>query len=143
MIAAVHGYCLGGGIDLITACDVRYASSGHHVLDPRDANRHRRRRRHAAASAGDHRQRTRRRAGVHGRRLRRRARRAHPPGEPGLRRRRHDRGGGVRLGGTNRRQLAARRTGHQACCASCEGRASRTDSTTSPRGTPRSSRART
>jgi len=26
VIAAVHGYCLGGGIDLITACDVRYAS---------------------------------------------------------------------------------------------------------------------
>ena len=26
VIAAVHGYCLGGGIDLITACDMRYAS---------------------------------------------------------------------------------------------------------------------
>jgi enoyl-CoA hydratase len=26
VIAAVHGYCLGGGIDLITACDVRLAS---------------------------------------------------------------------------------------------------------------------
>lgn len=26
VIAAVHGWCLGGGIDLITACDVRYAS---------------------------------------------------------------------------------------------------------------------
>ncbi len=25
-IAAVHGWCLGGGIDLITACDVRYAA---------------------------------------------------------------------------------------------------------------------
>ena len=26
-IAAVHGYCLGGGIDLITACDIRLCSS--------------------------------------------------------------------------------------------------------------------
>ena len=27
VIAAVHGYCLGAGIDLITACDIRLASS--------------------------------------------------------------------------------------------------------------------
>ena len=27
MIAAIHGYCLGGGIDLITACDIRFASA--------------------------------------------------------------------------------------------------------------------
>jgi enoyl-CoA hydratase len=27
VIAAVHGYCIGGGVDLITACDVRLASS--------------------------------------------------------------------------------------------------------------------
>ena len=27
VIAAVHGYCLGGGIDLITACDIRLCSS--------------------------------------------------------------------------------------------------------------------
>jgi enoyl-CoA hydratase len=27
VIAAVHGYCLGGGIDLITACDVRLAAT--------------------------------------------------------------------------------------------------------------------
>ena len=26
VIAAVHGYCLGGGMDLITACDIRLAS---------------------------------------------------------------------------------------------------------------------
>jgi enoyl-CoA hydratase len=26
VIAAVHGYCLGGGMDLITACDIRIAS---------------------------------------------------------------------------------------------------------------------
>jgi len=26
VIAAVHGYCIGGGVDLITACDVRVAS---------------------------------------------------------------------------------------------------------------------
>lgn len=28
VIAAVHGYCIGGGVDLITACDVRYAAAG-------------------------------------------------------------------------------------------------------------------
>jgi enoyl-CoA hydratase len=27
VIAAVHGWCIGGGVDLITACDVRLASS--------------------------------------------------------------------------------------------------------------------
>jgi enoyl-CoA hydratase len=27
VIAAVHGYCIGGGIDLITACDVRLSSA--------------------------------------------------------------------------------------------------------------------
>lgn len=27
VIAAVHGYCLGAGIDLITACDVRFAAA--------------------------------------------------------------------------------------------------------------------
>ena len=26
-IAIVHGYCIGGGVDLITACDLRYASA--------------------------------------------------------------------------------------------------------------------
>ena len=27
MIAAVHGYCLGAGVDLITACDIRLAAT--------------------------------------------------------------------------------------------------------------------
>jgi Delta3,5-Delta2,4-dienoyl-CoA isomerase len=27
VIAAVHGYCIGAGVDLITACDIRYAST--------------------------------------------------------------------------------------------------------------------
>src|SRR5262245_36959391 len=27
VIAAIHGWCIGGGIDLITACDVRVASA--------------------------------------------------------------------------------------------------------------------
>ena len=26
VIAAVHGYCIGAGVDLITACDIRFAS---------------------------------------------------------------------------------------------------------------------
>lgn len=26
VIAAIHGACVGGGIDLITACDIRYCS---------------------------------------------------------------------------------------------------------------------
>lgn len=28
VIAALHGYCLGGAIDLATACDIRYAAKG-------------------------------------------------------------------------------------------------------------------
>ncbi len=27
VVAAVHGYCIGGGVDLIAACDIRFASS--------------------------------------------------------------------------------------------------------------------
>ena len=27
VIAAIHGHCIGAGIDLITACDIRYASA--------------------------------------------------------------------------------------------------------------------
>jgi enoyl-CoA hydratase len=27
VIAAIHGYCIGAGIDLITACDIRYSSA--------------------------------------------------------------------------------------------------------------------
>jgi enoyl-CoA hydratase len=27
VVAAIHGYCLGGGVDLITACDVRVAAA--------------------------------------------------------------------------------------------------------------------
>ena len=26
VIAAIHGYCIGAGVDLITACDIRYAT---------------------------------------------------------------------------------------------------------------------
>lgn len=26
VIAAIHGYCIGGGVDLVTACDIRYAA---------------------------------------------------------------------------------------------------------------------
>ena len=41
MIAAIHGFCIGGGIDLITACDIRLCTSdawfqikviGHNIL---------------------------------------------------------------------------------------------------------------
>ena len=28
VLAAIHGYCLGGGIDLITACDCRFSTEG-------------------------------------------------------------------------------------------------------------------
>jgi Delta3,5-Delta2,4-dienoyl-CoA isomerase len=28
VIAAVHGHCIGGGVDLIAACDIRYAAAG-------------------------------------------------------------------------------------------------------------------
>ncbi len=28
VIAAIHGYCIGAGVDLITACDIRYAAAG-------------------------------------------------------------------------------------------------------------------
>lgn len=28
VIAAVHGHCMGGGVDLISACDIRIATSG-------------------------------------------------------------------------------------------------------------------
>ena len=27
VIAAIHGYCIGGGVDLVSACDVRYCSN--------------------------------------------------------------------------------------------------------------------
>src|SRR5207249_10140902 len=27
VVAAVHGWCIGGGVDLITACDIRLASA--------------------------------------------------------------------------------------------------------------------
>jgi len=30
VLAAIHGYCIGGAIDLITACDMRYATSDAH-----------------------------------------------------------------------------------------------------------------
>jgi len=26
VVAAIHGPCIGGGIDITTACDIRYAS---------------------------------------------------------------------------------------------------------------------
>ena len=26
MIAAVHGYCIGAGVDILTACDIRIAT---------------------------------------------------------------------------------------------------------------------
>ncbi len=36
VIAAVHGYCIGGGVDLISACDIRLAS-GNAVFSIREA----------------------------------------------------------------------------------------------------------
>jgi enoyl-CoA hydratase len=36
VIAAVHGYCIGAGVDLITACDIRLAS-GDAIFSVREA----------------------------------------------------------------------------------------------------------
>ena len=52
MIAAVHGYCIGGGVDLITACDIRLAAADAMFSVRETQDRDRRRRRHAATPAG-------------------------------------------------------------------------------------------
>ena len=28
VIAAIHGYCIGAGVDVVSACDIRYAAKG-------------------------------------------------------------------------------------------------------------------
>ena len=65
VIAAVHGFCIGGGVDLIAACDIRFAS-----WTPcfRSARRRSRSSRTSGASSGSRplSDRTSRRIGVHG-----------------------------------------------------------------------------
>jgi hypothetical protein len=51
VLAAMHGACIGGGIDLITACDMRYCSADAWFCGQGDRCRHDRRRRHPAAPA--------------------------------------------------------------------------------------------
>jgi len=58
VIAAVHGACIGGGMDLITACDIRLRRGRRDVLGPGDEDRHGRRRRHAAEAAARDRRRS-------------------------------------------------------------------------------------
>ena len=42
VVAAVHGWCIGGGVGLIAACDVRLCSARRPVLRPRGATGDRR-----------------------------------------------------------------------------------------------------
>ena len=84
VIAAVHGYCIGGGVDLIAACDIRLASADAQfsvreakvaiVADLGSLQR-------LPAIIG---QGHRRRAGLHGQGHRRVEGRGHRTGQPGL-----------------------------------------------------------
>ena len=51
VLAAVHGACIGGGVDLICACDMRYCSADAYFIDQGNRHRHDRGRGHAAAPA--------------------------------------------------------------------------------------------
>ena len=118
VVAAVHGYCIGGGVDLITACDIRLASADA-VFSVREAKvAIVARSRQPPAATADRRRRPCRGAGVHRPGRRRRPGTADRPGQ--RRRRRRRRGAGRRsfAGRGDRGQLARRRPGH-------EGRAGR------------------
>ena len=87
VVAAVHGYCIGGGVDLIAACDIRLASVDA-VFSVREAKTgHRGRPGQPAAPARHHRGRARRRTGLHRQGRRRRSGPRAGPGQRGLRRR--------------------------------------------------------
>lgn len=65
VIAAISGHCLGGGVDLITACDIRLCCDRRALLCARSAPRDGRRRGHARALALDRRRGNRTRVGAH------------------------------------------------------------------------------
>ena len=51
VLAAIQGGCIGGAVDMVTACDLRYATADAFFVHPGDQHRHDRRRRHPAAPA--------------------------------------------------------------------------------------------
>ena len=51
VIAAVHGYCIGGGVDVVSACDIRVASADAVFSVRETAGGHRRRPREPPAAA--------------------------------------------------------------------------------------------
>ena len=113
VVAAVHGYCIGGGVDLIAACDIRLASADA-VFSVRETK--------VAIVAdlgslqrlpGHHRCRPPGRAGLHGQGHRRRSGCPNRPGQRRAARRRRRTGSRPVPGRRDRRQLPAGRARHQ------------------------------
>ena len=113
VIAAVHGYCIGGGVDLIAACDIRLASADA-VFSVREAkvaivaDLGSLQRLPAIISAGHLAE-----LAFTGKDITRRAGQGDRPGQRRGRRRRGRAQGGPRPGRGDRRQLPHRGAGHQ------------------------------